>query len=106
MPASILSSDLGQLNRAVTNATRILKANPIIALNMARFIPKENFKTKAFQPLQQQRRTLFSNNGGSSRIINYRRLNKLEQEANASPTDVLKQATLYKVCFYSLLSLM
>lgn len=106
MPASILSSDLGQLNRAVTNATRILKANPIIALNMARFIPKENIKAKAFQPLQQQRRTLFSSNGGSSRITNYRRLNKLEQEANASPTDALKQATLYKVCFYSLILLM
>ncbi|KAK4514817.1 uncharacterized protein ATC70_002422 [Mucor velutinosus] len=97
LPASILSADLGQLNRAVTNATRILKANPNIALNMARFIPKENFKTGAFQPIQQQqRRTLFSSNGGSNRITNYRRLNKLEQEANASPTDAFKQATLYK----------
>lgn len=75
----------------------MLKANPSIALNVARFIPKENFKTKAFQPIQQQRRTLFSSNGGSNRIINYRRLNKLEQEANASPTDAFKQATLYKV---------
>lgn len=66
---------------------------------MARFIPKENFKTKAFQPIQQQqqRRTLFSSSGGSNRITNYRRLNKLEQEANASPTDAFKQATLYKV---------
>lgn len=45
-----------------------------------------------------QRRTLFNNQGGAAnRIMNYRRLNKLEQEANASPTDVLKQATLYKV---------
>ncbi|KAI8087535.1 peptidase family M41-domain-containing protein [Thamnidium elegans] len=44
-----------------------------------------------------QRRTLFNNQGGAAnRIINYRRLNKLEQEANVSPTDVLKQATLYK----------
>lgn len=76
----------------------MLKANPSIALNMARFIPKENFKTKAFQPIQQQQhRTLFSSSGGNNRIINYRRLNKLEQEANASPTDAFKQATLYKV---------
>ncbi|KAI8641824.1 peptidase family M41-domain-containing protein [Parasitella parasitica] len=101
LPTSILSSDLDQLNRAVTNATRILKANPAIALNIARFIPKENFKAKAFQPFQrqqqqQQRRTLFSSSGGSNRITNYRRLNKLEQEANASPTDTFKQATLYK----------
>ncbi|KAI9275218.1 peptidase family M41-domain-containing protein [Helicostylum pulchrum] len=44
-----------------------------------------------------QRRTLFNNQGGAAnRIVNYRRLNKLEQEANASPTDVLKQSTLYK----------
>ncbi|CEP07141.1 hypothetical protein [Parasitella parasitica] len=105
LPTSILSSDLRQLNRAVSNATRILKENPVIALNVARLIPKENFRTttttRAFQPFQrqqqqQQRRTFFSNNGGSSRFINYRRLNKLEQEANASPTDAFKQATLYK----------
>lgn len=45
-----------------------------------------------------QRRTLFNNQGGATnRIINYRRLNKLEQEANASPTDISKQAALYKV---------
>lgn len=45
-----------------------------------------------------QYRTIFNNQGGAAnRIINYRRLSKLEQEANASPTDVLKQATLYKV---------
>ncbi|KAI9358193.1 peptidase family M41-domain-containing protein [Pilaira anomala] len=44
-----------------------------------------------------QRRTLFNNQGGATnRIINYRRLNKLEQEANASPTDISKQAALYK----------
>jgi hypothetical protein len=76
----------------VTNATRILEANPSIALNLARTIPKETLFS--FKPIQ--RRTLFSNNGGN-RISNFRRLNKLEQEANASPTDVLKQATLYKV---------
>jgi ATP-dependent metalloprotease len=93
LPASILKSDLGQLNRAVSNATRMLDADPNIALNIARIIPK-GFNVKPIT--QQQRRTLF-NSGGSNRIVNYRRLNKLEQEANASPTDTLKQATLYKV---------
>lgn len=90
MPASIVQSDLGQLNRAVSNATRMLKADPLIALNIARIIPKGAH----VKPLQY--RTLF-NNSGANRIVNYRRLSKLEQEANASPTDVLKQATLYKV---------
>ncbi|KAI8988293.1 peptidase family M41-domain-containing protein [Mycotypha africana] len=42
-----------------------------------------------------QRRTFFSG-GNSSRFANYRRLNKLEQEANASPTDARKQAIIYK----------
>jgi ATP-dependent metalloprotease len=47
-----------------------------------------------------QSRTLFSNSSSStSRIMNYRRLNKLEQEANSFPQDATKQATLYKVCF-------
>lgn len=68
----------------------MLKADPLLALNIAGIIPKGIYT----KPLQ--RRTLF-NSGGSSRIVNYRRLSKLEQEANASPTDVLKQATLYKV---------
>lgn len=68
----------------------MLKADPMLALNIARIVPKGIYT----KPLQ--RRTLF-NGGGPSRIVNYRRLNKLEQEANASPTDVLKQATLYKV---------
>jgi hypothetical protein len=90
LPASIVSSDLGQLNRAVSNATRILQADPMIALNIARIMPK------GLKP-QQQRRTLFNNAGAGNRIINFRRLSKLEQEANASPTDVFKQATLYKV---------
>lgn len=52
---------------------------------------------KGLRPMQH--RTIFNSQGGAAnRIINYRRLSKLEQEANASPTDVLKQATLYKVC--------
>lgn len=82
------------MNRAVSNATRLLESNPKLALNIARLIPKGlNVK-----PISMQRRTLFNNQGGAgNRIVNYRRLNKLEQEANASPTDVLKQATLYKV---------
>ncbi|GAA5795067.1 hypothetical protein HPULCUR_000418 [Helicostylum pulchrum] len=93
LPSSILESNLGQLNRAVSNATRLLESNPKLALNIARLIPKGlNVK-----PISMQRRTLFNNQGGAAnRIVNYRRLNKLEQEANASPTDVLKQSTLYK----------
>ncbi|KAG2234897.1 hypothetical protein INT48_000324, partial [Thamnidium elegans] len=93
LPSSILESNLGQLNRAVSNATRLLESDPKLALNIARLIPK-GLKAK---PISMQRRTLFNNQGGAAnRIINYRRLNKLEQEANVSPTDVLKQATLYK----------
>lgn len=61
-------------------------------MNIARIIPR-GLKVRPIA--YQQRRTLF-NGGGSSRIVNHRRLNKLEQEANASPTDTLKQATLYK----------
>jgi hypothetical protein len=53
-------------------------------LNIARTVPRHS-------------RGLFTNN---SRSINYRRLAKLEQEANASPTDALKQATLYKASFF------
>ncbi|KAI7897258.1 peptidase family M41-domain-containing protein [Mucor mucedo] len=86
LPSSILESNLGQLNRAVNNATRLLNTNPSLASSIGRHAPR---------PLQH--RTLFNNQGGAAnRIINYRRLSKLEQEANASPTDVLKQATLYK----------
>lgn len=90
MPSSILESNLGQLNRAVSNATRLINSDPALALNIGRHLPKE------LRPMQY--RTIFNNQGGAAnRIINYRRLSKLEQEANASPTDVLKQATLYKV---------
>lgn len=65
----------------------MLNTNPSLASSIGRHAPR---------PLQH--RTLFNNQGGAAnRIINYRRLSKLEQEANASPTDVLKQATLYKV---------
>lgn len=63
-----------------------------MALNISRTIPKE--KILRTKPLQ--RRTLFTNSG-PNRFTNFRRLNKLEQEANASPTDAVKQAALYKV---------
>jgi hypothetical protein len=38
-------------------------------------------------------RQLFTNN----RIVNYRKLQKLEQEANSFPQDAARQAILYKV---------
>ena len=78
------------MNRAVGNATRLLKDDPFMAINIARSIPKGIHS----KPIQQ--RNLFSG-VGANRNANYRRLNKLEAEANASPTDVQKQATLYKV---------
>ncbi|KAI7906708.1 peptidase family M41-domain-containing protein [Cokeromyces recurvatus] len=87
LPASILNSNLTQLNKATTQAIRILNADPTIAFRFAHTIPKRYF----------QRRTLFTNT--SNRFINYRHLNRIEQEANASPTDALKQATLYKEWF-------
>ncbi|OBZ83759.1 ATP-dependent zinc metalloprotease YME1 [Choanephora cucurbitarum] len=86
LPSSILNSNLDQLNRAVTNATRILKMHPNIALNIAR-IPKN-------LPFVSHR-TLFSNSN-TNRFVNLRRISRLEQEANASPTDPLKQSILYK----------
>lgn len=50
-----------------------------------------------------QRRTIFSSTGSnSSRIMAYRRLSKLEQEANAFPQDVARQAALYKVLYIHL----
>ncbi|RCH82458.1 hypothetical protein CU098_001554, partial [Rhizopus stolonifer] len=82
LPSSIRNANLGQLNRAVTNATRILNTHPTIAFTMARIPSKQS-------------RTLFSSSN-TNRFVNHRRLNKLEQEANASPTDVAKQALLYK----------
>lgn len=45
-------------------------------------------------PRSVQRRSLFTS---TNRSVNYRRLAKLEQEANASSTNPLKQAELYKV---------
>ncbi|KAI9487428.1 MAG: peptidase family M41-domain-containing protein [Benjaminiella poitrasii] len=58
-----------------------------MAFDFAHAIPKRILRSV-------QHRPLFTNT--SNRIINYRHLTKLEQEANAAPTDPLKQAALYK----------
>ncbi|KAI9246535.1 peptidase family M41-domain-containing protein [Sporodiniella umbellata] len=64
------------------NTVCLLKAGNCPKLNA---IPKKNI----------QKRTLFSDSN-SNRTQNYRRLGRLEQEANSFPQDTAKQAALYK----------
>ncbi|KAG1374879.1 hypothetical protein G6F61_008948 [Rhizopus arrhizus] len=76
-----------QIHKAFRNATHLLEAKPSSVFEMAHALNRSKI----------QSRTLFSNSSSStSRIMNYRRLNKLEQEANSFPQDATKQATLYK----------
>jgi hypothetical protein len=57
----------------------------------------------------QQRRQIFgdafssssSSSGGSVRLLNQRKLAKLEHDANATPHDPRKQAELYKVSIWN-----
>ncbi|KAI8890735.1 ATP-dependent metallopeptidase Hfl [Backusella circina FSU 941] len=60
----------------------MLETNPSLAFQFAHLVPKRAFG----------HRQLFTNN----RIVNYRKLQKLEQEANSFPQDATRQALLYK----------
>lgn len=81
----MLKINRNQFQSILDSTTHILKANASPKLEL---IPKQII----------QHRTIFSG-PSSSRTMVYRRLGKLEQEANLAPQDIAKQAILYKVLF-------
>ncbi|KAG1462958.1 hypothetical protein G6F46_003127 [Rhizopus delemar] len=85
-----------ELNKATPlklEQSQILLKNTSHALNATSSSTLQTFRIIPRQIIQ--RRTIFSNSN-NNRIMAYRRLSKLEQEANSFPQDVTRQAALYK----------
>jgi hypothetical protein len=105
----------------VADAISLLQSNPALATEIAQATksinavntplglttswPRHRFMNNHASNTFQQRRQIFgdafssssSSSGGSVRLLNQRKLAKLEHDANATPHDPRKQAELYKV---------
>ncbi|CAM0142234.1 i-AAA protease yme1 [Umbelopsis sp. WA50703] len=120
LPDVFQKTDLKSLNRAVADAISLLQSNPALATEIAQATksinavntplglttswPRHRFMNNHASNTFQQRRQIFgdafssssSSSGGSVRLLNQRKLAKLEHDANATPHDPRKQAELYK----------
>ncbi|KAJ2955847.1 hypothetical protein NQZ79_g8225 [Umbelopsis isabellina] len=119
LPEVFQKTDLKSLNRAVADAISLLQSNPALAteiaqatksitavnkpLGLATSWSRNRFMSNSAPNTFQQRRNLFgdafsssSSSGGSVRLLNQRKLAKLEHDANTTPLDPRKQAELYK----------
>ncbi|KAI8578353.1 hypothetical protein K450DRAFT_247508 [Umbelopsis ramanniana AG] len=112
LPEVFQNANPRSLNRAVSDAISLLRTNPTLANDIAqasKSITSMNtpigtlaasFPHRRFASRHTQTRTLFgdafSSSNGSARILNQRKLAKLEHDANAMPHDPRKQSELYK----------
>ncbi|CAO3666746.1 unnamed protein product [Umbelopsis ramanniana] len=114
LPEVFQKANPRSLNRAVADAISLLRTNPTLANDIAQAsksitsmntpigtlatsFPHRRF---ASRHTHTQTRSLFgdafSSSNGSVRILNQRKLAKLEHDANAMPHDPRKQSELYK----------
>lgn len=112
LPEVFQNANPRSLNRAVSDAISLLRTNPTLANDIAQATKSitsmnrpigtlaTSFPHRRFASRHTQSRSLFgdafSSSNGSVRILNQRKLAKLEHDANAMPHDPKKQCELYK----------
>lgn len=92
-----LATEIAQATKSITAVNK--------PLGLATPWSRHRFMNNTAPNTFQQRRNLFgdafssssSSGGGSVRLLNQRKLAKLEHDANTTPLDPRKQAELYKV---------
>ncbi|GAB5588852.1 i-AAA protease yme1 [Umbelopsis nana] len=113
LPEVFQNANPKALNRAVADAISLLRTNPTLAneiahqsvstLNrplgtLATSLPHRPFMNRRSNITQTRALfgDAFGSSNGSARILNQRKLAKLEHDANAMPNDPRKQSELYK----------